>query len=238
MFKDIKVIRENDPAANSVLEIFLCYPGFHSLVFHRISHFLYRIGIPLIPRLLSNFSRFLTGVEIHPGAKIEYGVMIDHGSGVVIGETAEIGNGCLIYQGVTLGGTGKEHGKRHPTLKENVVVGAGAKVLGNITIGNNVRIGAGSVVMKNVPDNCTVVGIPGRIVGSNASKEMIMKHMLDHNELPDPVMRIVSILTEKIDTLQKQLIEVSRDCGKEHPRPGAKTTNKPGGSDENKTKDP
>ena len=215
MFDDIKTFKEYDPAASSYLEVFLCYPGYHALVFHRIAHFLYKLKIPLLPRMISNFSRFLTGVEIHPGAKIAKGVMIDHGTGVVIGETAEVNAGCLIYQGVTLGGTGKEHGKRHPTLMENVVVGAGAKVLGNIMIGKNVRVGAGSVVMKNVPENCTVVGIPGRIVGSNSRTDSSGKK-LDHNELPDPVMRIVSILSEKIETLQKQVIEVSNQYGSEH----------------------
>jgi len=180
--------------------------------------------LPIIPRLINNFARFLTGVDIHPGAKIARGVMIDHGTGVVIGETAEINSGCLIYQGVTLGGTGKEHGKRHPTLMNNVVVGAGAKILGNITIGKNVRIGAGSVVMKNVPDNCTVVGIPGRIVGSNIRNDNSGK-MLDHNELPDPVMRIVSILTEKIDTLQKQIIDISNQYEKDKSKKSAEDKN-------------
>ena len=167
---DFKIIFERDPAARNWLEVILCYPGFQALVFHRFSHWLYNLDLPLIPRLMSHFSRFITGIEIHPGANIGQGVFIDHGTGVVIGETAIIGNKCLIYQGVTLGGTGKENGKRHPTLGENVVVGAGAKVLGNILIGNQVRIGAGSVVLKDVTSDCTVVGIPGRIVYRKGTK--------------------------------------------------------------------
>jgi serine O-acetyltransferase len=140
---DLAIIRERDPAARNSLEILLCYPGFHALVIHRFSHRLWRLGLPLVPRLVSQLARSLTGVEIHPGARIGQGVFIDHGMGVVIGETAEIGDRCLLFQGVTLGGTGKEHGKRHPTLGENVVVGAGAKVLGAISVGANTRIGAG-----------------------------------------------------------------------------------------------
>ena len=161
---DIAIIKERDHAARGLFEIILCYPGFQALVLHRISHRLWNLGLPLFPRILSQLTRSLTGIEIHPGAKIGKGVFIDHGMGVVIGETTEIGNRCLLYQGVTLGGTGKDHGKRHPTLSENVVVGAGAKVLGSITVGTNTRIGAGSVVVRDVEANSTVVGIPGRIV--------------------------------------------------------------------------
>ncbi|HGY5560836.1 MAG TPA: serine O-acetyltransferase, partial [Prochlorococcus sp.] len=161
---DLAIIKERDPAARGLLEILLCYPGFQALVLHRISHRLWNWGLPLLPRLLSQFTRSLTGIEIHPGARIGHGVFIDHGMGVVIGETTEIGNRCLLYQGVTLGGTGKDHGKRHPTLAENVVVGAGAKVLGAIEVGANTRIGAGSVVVRDVESNSTVVGIPGRVV--------------------------------------------------------------------------
>ena len=156
---DIEIIRERDPAARGILEIFLCYPGFQSIIVHRFTHKLWLLKLPLIPRLLSHLNRLFTGIEIHPGAKIGKKVFIDHGMGVVIGETAEIGNNCLLYQGVTLGGTGKSHGKRHPTLMENVVVGAGAKVLGSIIIGANTRIGAGSVVVRNVEENSTVVGL-------------------------------------------------------------------------------
>jgi len=148
---DFQTVFERDPAARNWLEVLFCYPGLQALMFHRVAHWLWNLGLPFIPRLLSHISRFFTGIEIHPGATIGHSVFIDHGMGVVVGETAIIGNCCLIYQGVTLGGTGKESGKRHPTLGENVVVGAGAKVLGNIQIGNNVRIGAGSVVLREVP---------------------------------------------------------------------------------------
>lgn len=164
LIADFRIIFDRDPAARNWLEVLICYPGLQALFFHRLAHLLYNLGIPFLPRFISHLARALTGIEIHPGANIGKGVFIDHGMGVVIGETAILGDYCLIYQGVTLGGTGKETGKRHPTLGENVVVGAGAKVLGNIQIGNDVRIGAGSVVLRDVPSNCTVVGIPGRIV--------------------------------------------------------------------------
>lgn len=208
MFENIRKIRENDPAAKSYIEVILCYPGLHALWFHSIAHLLYQCKIPLIPRLLNYIARFLTGIDIHPGAKIANGIMIDHGMGVVIGETAEVGTGCLIYQGVTLGGTGKESGKRHPTLKDNVVIGSGAKILGNIVLESNVRVGAGSVVMRDVPANCTVVGIPGRVVKSD---ERNSEHMLDHGQMPDPVARVFSILLEKIETLQKEMAELSHE---------------------------
>ncbi|PJZ66941.1 serine O-acetyltransferase [Leptospira wolffii] len=208
MFENIKAIRKNDPAAKSYIEVVLCYPGLHALWFHSVAHFLYKCKVPLVPRLINTFARFLTGVDIHPGAKIASGIFIDHGHGVVIGETAEIGKGCLILQGVTLGGTGKESGKRHPTLKENVVVGAGAKILGNITIEHNVRIGAGSVVLRDVPPDCTVVGVPGKVVRSRVDFGEEGERMLDHGELPDPVTRVFSILVEKIETLQKEVNEL------------------------------
>ena len=162
--EDIATIYEKDPAANNLLEVILCYPGLHALILHRIAHKLNYWKIPLIPRIISNISRFFTGIEIHPAARIGRRFFIDHGMGVVIGETTIIGDDVLLYQGVTLGGTGNEHGKRHPTLGNNIVVGSGAKVLGNIEIGSNSRIGAGSVVVDSVPENSTVVGIPGRIV--------------------------------------------------------------------------
>src|SRR6476469_6066459 len=164
LITDLRTIFERDPAARNWFEVLFCYPGLQALLFHRPAHWLYKLGIPFIPRLISHLARFLTGIEIHPGATIGKGVFIDHGMGVVVGETAIVGDYALIYQGVTLGGTGKESGKRHPTIGENVVVGAGAKVLGNIQVGNNVRIGAGSVVLRDVPSDCTVVGIPGRII--------------------------------------------------------------------------
>lgn len=217
MFENIKIIKQNDPAAKSYLEIILCYPGLHALIFHSVAHPLYKMGVPLIPRLLNTIARFLTGVDIHPGAKISAGIMIDHGMGVVIGETAEIGSGCFIYQGVTLGGTGKDSGKRHPTLKNNVVVGAGAKVLGNITIENNVRIGAGSVVVRDIPANCTVVGIPGRVVRS-ADSPTDQEHMLDHGGMPDPTAKVFSILLERIETMQREIVEISKDREKKTPK--------------------
>tara|TARA_Y100001968_G_scaffold314866_1_gene340747 strand:- start:3619 stop:4365 length:747 start_codon:yes stop_codon:yes gene_type:complete len=198
---DFSIIKERDPAARNILEILFCYPGFHALALHRISHNLWQIGLPFIPRLLSQFTRTLTGIEIHPGARIGKGVFIDHGMGVVIGETAEIGNRCLLYQGVTLGGTGKDHGKRHPTLAENVVVGAGAKVLGAIQIGANTRIGAGSVVVRDVEADSTVVGIPGRVV----HKSGVKINPLAHSALPDTEADIIRNLMERIDNLESQV---------------------------------
>ena len=164
LYEDAKNIVIKDPAATSVFHVIFLYPGFHILIFHRIAHFLYNIKLFFIARLISQIGRFLTGIEIHPGAQIGRRLFIDHGMGVVIGETAEIGNDCTIYHGVTLGGTGKDKKKRHPTLKSNVIVGCGAKILGNIIIGNNVKIGANTVVLNDIPDNCTVVGIKGTIL--------------------------------------------------------------------------
>ena len=206
MFKliksDFKIIKERDPAARGFLEIILCYPGFQALVLHRISHTLWNYKLPLLPRVLSQLTRNITGIEIHPGAKIGKGVFIDHGMGVVIGETSEIGNRCLLYQGVTLGGTGKDCGKRHPTLQENVVVGAGAKVLGAIQIGSNTRIGAGSVVVKNVEKNSTVVGIPGRVVHQSGVKI----NPLAHSALPDAEGSVIKNLMDRIDHLANHII--------------------------------
>ena len=167
---DIRAVMERDPAVKSVFEVLLCYPGLHALIMHRIAHGFYRRRWFVVARLTSHLSRFLTGIEIHPGAKIGEGLFIDHGLGVVIGETAEIGDNVTIYQGVTLGGTGKEKGKRHPTIGNNVVVSAGAKVLGSFTVGDNSRIGAGSVVLKEVPPDSTVVGVPGKVVARNGRK--------------------------------------------------------------------
>ncbi|MEA5472752.1 serine O-acetyltransferase [Synechococcus sp. CCY9201] len=198
---DLAIIKERDPAARGTLEILLCYPGFHALVLHRLSHRLWGAGVPLLPRLFSQLSRLLTGVEIHPGARIGRGVFIDHGMGVVIGETSVVGHNCLLYQGVTLGGTGKEHGKRHPTLENNVVVGAGAKVLGAITVGANTRIGAGSVVLRSVEPNCTVVGIPGRVVHQSG----VRIDPLAHSALPDTEARVIRNLMDRIDTLENEL---------------------------------
>jgi serine O-acetyltransferase len=177
----------------------LCYPGFHAILLHRVAHRLYNAGIPLIPRLISQLGRFLTGIEIHPGATIGRRFFIDHGSGVVIGETSEIGDDVLIYQGVTLGGTGKEKGKRHPTLGNHVVVGTGAKVLGSITVGDHVKIGAGSVVIRPVPDHSTVVGIPGRVVRTRMENE----EQLAHGSLPDPEGQAIEDLNRRIGQLEQ-----------------------------------
>lgn len=205
MFENIKIIKRFDPAAKSYLEIILCYPGLHALWLHKFAHLLYKLRLPIIPRLVNYISRFLTGIDIHPGAKIAPGVFIDHGSGVVIGETAIVGSGSLIFQGVTLGGTGKESGKRHPTIGKNVVIGAGAKVLGNITIEDHVRVGAGSVVMRNVPAGSTVVGIPGKVVKAGDPTSDSVEQMLEHNQMPDPIAKVFSVLLEKVET-QQQLI--------------------------------
>ncbi len=183
--EDIGIIYKKDPAARNIIEVLLCYPGFHALLLHRISHKLWTMKIPIIPRIISNISRFLTGIEIHPAAKIGKRFFIDHGMGVVIGETTEIGDDVLLYQGVTLGGTSARNEKRHPTLKRGVVVGAGAKILGNITIGNYAKIGAGSVVIDDVPDHATVVGVPGRVVIQKVYDDE--QGILMHNRIPDPV---------------------------------------------------
>ena len=200
---DLAIIRERDPAARSAIEIFLCYPGFQAIILHRISNRLWKSKkqLKLAARLLSQLNRLLTGIEIHPGAKIGRAVFIDHGMGVVIGETAEVGDRCLLYQGVTLGGTGKETGKRHPTLEANVVVGAGAKILGAINIGENTRIGAGSVVVKDVANNCTVVGIPGRVIHQSGAKI----NPLAHSALPDAEANIIRNLMGRIDQLENEI---------------------------------
>jgi len=197
--EQFETIFREDPAAKSRLEIILCYPGFHSVLFHRLAHRLYLAGIPILPRFISQVSRLLTGIEIHPGAKIGRRFFIDHGMGVVIGETAEIGDDVLIYQGVTLGGTGNEHGKRHPTIGNNVVIGTGAKVLGSIRIGNDVKIGAGSVVVHPVPDHSTVVGVPGRIVRMRS----VPGGVLEHGQLPDPEAQEINDLKERVAELEK-----------------------------------
>ncbi|MBD2040387.1 serine O-acetyltransferase [Microcoleus sp. FACHB-672] len=198
---DFRIIFERDPAARNWLEVLFCYPGLQALVFYRLAHWLHILKIPFIPRLISHLARFFTGIEIHPGAKIGKGIFIDHGMGVVIGETAIVGDYALIYQGVTLGGTGKESGKRHPTLGECVVVGAGAKVLGNLQIGNNVRIGAGSVVLRDVPSDCTVVGIPGRIVYRSG----VRVNPLEHGQLPDSEANVIRALLNRIEALEEQV---------------------------------
>ena len=199
--EDIQVIKERDPAARSVFEIILLYPGFHALLNYRIAHKLYCWKIPFLPRLISQTARFFTGIEIHPGAKIGRNFFIDHGMGVVIGETTIIGNNVLIYQGVTLGGTGKEQGKRHPTLENNVTVGAGAKVLGNITIGENSNVGAGSVVIDEVPENSTVVGVPGRII----QQRIFVQGQLLHNRIPDPISCQLNRMKYELQEIKERL---------------------------------
>ncbi len=210
--KDIQVIFERDPAAKSVLEVVLTYSGLHAIIMYRIAHWFYNRKLFLIARIISQFARFLTGIEIHPGAKIGEGLFIDHGTGVVIGETTEIGDNVTIYQGVTLGGTGKEKGKRHPTIGNNVVISSGAKVLGSITVGDNVKIGAGSVVLKPVPPNCTVVGVPGKIVRRNGERvKNVAEIDLRHDLLPDPVADSLSLITENIKRLEKRIDELERE---------------------------
>ncbi|MFN6570263.1 serine O-acetyltransferase [Dendronalium sp. ChiSLP03b] len=204
LITDLQTIYERDPAARNWLEVLFCYPGLQALLFHRVAHRLYKVGVPFVPRFMSHLSRFFTGIEIHPGAVIGKGVFIDHGMGVVIGETAIVGDHALIYQGVTLGGTGKESGKRHPTLGSHVVVGAGAKVLGNIQIGDRVRIGAGSVVLRNVPSNTTVVGIPGRVTRQNN----LSTNILDHDKVRDVEAEVIRALFERLKTLEKQVEEL------------------------------
>lgn len=200
--EDIRVIYDKDPAANNIIEVILCYPGLHALIAYRLAHRLYKWHIPVIPRMISYLTRIITGIEIHPAAKIGRKFFIDHGEGVVIGETTVIGDNVLIYQQVTLGGTGKEHGKRHPTLGNNVIVGAGAKVLGNITLGDNVRVGAGSVVIEDVPANSTVVGIPGRVVVRDNNDEN-EEEVLMHNHIPDPIRIELDKLRTEIESLRK-----------------------------------
>ena len=207
--EQIETIFREDPAAKSVLEILFCYPGFHAVLLHRVAHRLYNSGFYLTGRIVSQFSRSLTGIDIHPGAKLGRRLFIDHGMGVVIGETAEIGDDVLIYQNVTLGGTGKEKGKRHPTIRSHVVIGTGAKVLGNIVIGDYVKIGAGSVVVKTVPEYSTVVGVPGRIVRSRTETDL--DDTLAHGKLPDPEGQLIDELTRRIDQLEKTVKLLSED---------------------------
>ncbi len=200
--EDIGIIYKKDPAATNLIEVIFCYPGFHALLIHRIAHKLWIWKIPVLPRLLSTVARFLTGIDIHPGATIGRRFFIDHGMGVVIGETAEIGDDVLLYQGVTLGGTSAKKEKRHPTLGRGVVVGAGAKVLGNITLGNYAKVGAGSVVVHDVPEHSTVVGIPGRIVIQKIFNEE--NGVLMHNRIPDPVSCELNRLKYELQDLKEK----------------------------------
>lgn len=213
MKKDIDAIMLRDPAAKTRLEAALCYPGLHAIWLHRIAHHFYLKGWVVIPRLLNTFSRFLTGIDIHPGAKLGPGLFIDHGMGLVIGETAELASNVTLYQGVTLGGTGKEKGKRHPTIGNNVVVSSGAKVLGSFKVGDNSKIGSGSVVLKEVPPNSVVVGVPGRVVtrngvriASNNDAESMID--LNHDKLPDPVADYEELLAKHMEEINGRLKEL------------------------------
>ncbi|MBR5460447.1 MAG: serine O-acetyltransferase [Clostridia bacterium] len=203
MIKDLKAIRRRDPAARSYLEIFFLYSGFHALIYYRISHFFYKAHLFFIARAISQFAKFLTGIEIHPGATIGTGLFIDHGTGVVIGETTEIGDDCTIYQGVTLGGTGKDTGKRHPTIGNNVLIGAGAKVLGPFKVGNNVKIASGAVVLNEIPDDCTAVGVPAKIVRRGGKKED-----MDQIHIPDPVSTELCRLRHQLELMETRIKEL------------------------------
>lgn len=205
----VSAAKERDPAAVSTMEIIFTYSGVHAILNHRIAHWLYKHKVPFFPRLISQKSRFFTGIEIHPGAQIGKKLFIDHGMGVVIGETTIIGDNVTLFQGVTLGGTGKERGKRHPTIGNNVVISAGAKVLGSITIGNNVIIGAGAVVINSVPDDCTVVGVPGRIVKIKGEK--VLSDEFHRMNLPDPVNEILNTCSLKIENLEKELKKIKEE---------------------------
>ena len=207
IIEDINTIKEKDAAARSIIEVIFLYQGFHVLLAHRIAHKLLYWKIPFIPRMISQIARFFTGIEIHPGASIGKRFFIDHGMGVVIGETTIIGDDVLIYQGVTLGGTGKEQGKRHPTLGHGVIVGAGAKVLGNITLGDYVRVGAGSVVVEDVPEYSTVVGVPGRIVRRKIKDK---NGVLMHNRIPDPVKCELNRLKYEVQELREKLDKIEK----------------------------
>ncbi|MCP9447267.1 MAG: serine O-acetyltransferase [Nitrospira sp.] len=199
--QDLQAVFDRDPAATSRWEVVLTYAGFHALLAYRIAHWLQVHGVPFLPRFISQVARWLTGIEIHPSAKIGTGFFIDHGMGVVIGETAEIGDSVTLFQGVTLGGTGKERGKRHPTIGNHVVIGAGAKILGAIKVGDNVKIGANSVVLKNVPANSTVIGVPARIIKSQG--ERLPDATMDHTNIPDPI-------NDRFVALEQELIELRK----------------------------
>lgn len=206
---DLRAPLERDPAARGWLDVVLSYPGFHALVAHRVIHPLYRAGIPILPRWLANVSRFFTQIEIHPAAKIGKGIFIDHGSGVVIGETTEIGDGCTIYQGVTLGGTSLSRGKRHPTLGRNVTIGVNSSVLGAIVLGDNAKVGGGSVVVKDVPSNATVVGVPARVVAQDGKPIRAVSDR-PQVEMPDPTSDAIVRLQRRLEQLEQRLAELEQ----------------------------
>ena len=207
--EDVTNVMDHDPAAKSRLEVLLCYAGLHAVWFYRMNHWLWNHGLFLLARWLSEVARWLTGIEIHPGARLGRRLFIDHGMGVVIGETSIIGDDVTLYQGVTLGGTGKEHGKRHPTLEDNVVVGGGAKILGNIIVGKNCRIGAGSVVLRNVPENSTVVGVPGHIVFREGKRVVIT----DPKQINDPLSEALASVASEVNKLRERVQQLE---GAEH----------------------
>jgi len=211
MRADVRTVLEHDPAARSRMEIYLCYPGLHAVWFHRVNHWLWNHGCFLIARWWSEVARFLTGIEIHPGATIGRRLFIDHGLGVVIGETAIVGNDVTMYQGVTLGGTGKEQGKRHPTIEDKVVIGGGAKILGNITVGENCRIGAGSVVLRNVPPDSTVVGVPGHIIFREGKRVVIT----DPKQINDPLSEALAAVATEVSKLQERVRQLEGATGQE-----------------------
>ena len=213
--EDVANVVEHDPAAKSRLEVFLCYSGLHAVWFHRMNHWLWNHRSFLMARMLSQAARFLTGIEIHPGARIGRRLFIDHGNGVVIGETTIVGDDVTLYQGVTLGGTGKEHGKRHPTIEDGVVVGGGAKILGNITVGKNCRIGAGSVVLRNVPDNSTVVGVPGHIIFREGKRVVIT----DPKQINDPLSEALASVATEVNHLRERVQQLEGHEGKGEPIP-------------------
>ena len=206
--EDFKVVFERDPAVRSVFEILFCYPGFHAMLFSRLAHWLWTPEFKFLGRFVSHVGRFMTGIEIHPGATIGRGFFIDHGMGVVIGETAEIGENCTLYHGVTLGGTSWAKEKRHPTLGDNVVVGSGAKILGPFTVGDNSKVGSNSVVVKEVPKDATVVGIPGRVVISGGKRGRVE---LDHDNLPDPVAKAVVCVMDQVRRLEDQIEQMQQE---------------------------
>ena len=205
---DIQAGKERDPAARNSLEILLLYSGLHAIMLHRPAYFLYRHHFFFLARFLSQLARFLTGIEIHPGAKIGEGVFIDHGSGIVIGETAEVGDGCTLYQGVTLGGTGKDHGKRHPTLGKNVLVGSGAKILGPFTVGDNAKIAAGAVVLEPIPPDSTAVGVPAHVVRRNGQRTCIP---MDQVHIPDPVSQEFCRLAVRLERAERKIEQQQKE---------------------------
>ncbi|MCK5129099.1 MAG: serine O-acetyltransferase [Clostridiales bacterium] len=209
--KDIKAVLERDPAARNAFEVLCCYPSIHAIIWYRIAHVFHKIKLKFIARLMSQTTRFFTGIEIHPGATIGTGFFIDHGMGTVIGETCEIGNNVTLYQNVTLGGTGKDHGKRHPTIGNDVLIGAGAKILGPFKVGDGAKVGAGAVVLNEVPAWCTVVGNPGRMVRCFGQKTEVPEAKMDQIHLPDPIKNELELMHEQISHIQKQLNKMSKE---------------------------